>query len=125
MAFVVAIVEDCVEDTFFLKRILAKIRPDCQIDAFKLAEDAITYLKSPGRSPLHVIFLDINMPRMTGFQFLDVYQNLYPELKGNARIVMISHSINPADQWRAQQHPHVHGYLSKPLDLSKVSAVLD
>lgn len=125
MAFSVAIIEDSVEDTFFLTRILGRVRPDCQINAFKLAEEAIIYLKSPGRSPLDVIFLDINMPRMTGFQFLEIYQDLYPELKGNARIVMISHSINPADQWNAQQHPLVHGYLSKPLDYSKICAALE
>lgn len=125
MALAIAIIEDSVEDTFFLKRILAKARPACQINTFKLAEEAIIYLKSPGRSALDVIFLDINMPRMTGFQFLDVYQELYPELKGNARIVMISHSIDPADQRKAQQHPNVHGYLSKPLDHGKISAVLE
>jgi len=125
MAFAVAIVEDSVEDTFFLTRILTKIRPDCQINAFKLAEEAIIYLKSPGRSPVDVIFLDINMPRMTGFQFLDIYQDLYPELKGNARIVMISHSIDPADRRKAQRHPHVHGYLSKPIDHKKIRTFLE
>lgn len=39
--------------------------------AFQMAEDALDYLKSEDKDPIDVIFLDINMPRMNGFEFLE------------------------------------------------------
>ena len=110
-----AIVEDRQEDRFFLNLALLESFPGCKILEFSYAEDALAFLRSPERPRLDAIFVDINMPRMNGFEFVDEYQQLYPELRGETRIILTSSSINPDDWTRADSHPGINGCLEKPV----------
>ena len=70
-----------------------------------------------------IIFLDINMPIMDGFQFLDEFENLSKQIKDNCKVVMLSSSMNPRDIEQAKSNDYVHEYFSKPLkaeDLDKI-----
>ncbi|WP_139925495.1 response regulator [Hymenobacter sp. DG01] len=70
-----------------------------------------------------LIFLDINMPVMNGFEFLDSYSQL-PWVKHRATvIVMLTTSLHSRDLHRAQQLP-VAGFVSKPLTAEKVETIL-
>lgn len=70
-----------------------------------------------------LIFLDINMPVMNGFEFLDSYSQL-PWMKRRATvIVMLTTSLHSRDLQRAQQLP-VAGFVSKPLTAEKVELIL-
>ncbi len=62
-----------------------------------------------------VIFLDIDMPLMDGFQFLDEFDKLSEDIKDKSRIVMLSSSINPQDINRSEKYTYVKKYISKPL----------
>lgn len=62
-----------------------------------------------------LIFLDINMPRMNGWEFLEAYKALHLERK-HIIILMLTTSINPADMKKAQSDENVTGYNSKPLN---------
>jgi CheY-like chemotaxis protein len=62
-----------------------------------------------------VIFLDIDMPLMDGFQFLDEFENLSLVTRKKCRIVMLTSSINPQDFNRSKKYPNVKMYLNKPL----------
>ncbi|MEM6639811.1 MAG: response regulator, partial [Pseudomonadota bacterium] len=66
-------------------------------------------------SGVNIIFVDINLPRMDGFEFADLYQESFPELRSRVRLYMLSGSINPADRVRAEQHPAISGFFEKPL----------
>jgi CheY-like chemotaxis protein len=62
-----------------------------------------------------VIFLDIDMPLMDGFQFLDEFEKLTNTAKKKCKIVMLTSSINPQDFNRSKKYENVKLYLNKPL----------
>ncbi|HEY0897333.1 MAG TPA: response regulator [Sphingobacteriaceae bacterium] len=73
----------------------------------------------------YLIFLDINMPVMSGWSFLDELKKLSIR---NYHVVIISSSVQPSDQERARWYPNVIRYVVKPIDklsLKEVKAFMD
>jgi CheY-like chemotaxis protein len=62
-----------------------------------------------------LIFLDIDMPLMDGFQFLDEFEKLSDSVKNHCKIVMLTSSLNPQDMSKAKKNKFVIKYLNKPL----------
>lgn len=85
------------------------------------AKSAIEFLKNMEKLDVSdkvlpdVIFLDIDMPLMDGFQFLDEFEKLANNTKGKCKIVMLTSSINPQDFNRSKKYDNVKLYLNKPL----------
>ena len=71
-----------------------------------------------------LIFLDINMPAMNGWEFLEKYAILEKEHKGNIVMVMLSTSLNPDDRSKATGMSHISGFESKPLTAQKLDSIL-
>lgn len=86
-----------------------------QIDVATDGVAALDYLRGTEDWP-ELILLDINMPRMDGFEFLDNYANLIAEgSDGKPVIIMLSTSVLRADLERAEADPNVHSFASKPM----------
>lgn len=69
-----------------------------------------------------LILLDINMPVMNGFEFMEAYEGLELPQKQAVVVVMLTTSLNPKDMERLEQMP-IQGYLNKPLTEEAVRAL--
>ena len=113
----VLLVEDDSLNQFLFQKLLKN-----QPFTFEIADDgqvAIEMLKS---KVFHIVFMDINMPVMNGFEFLTAFEQLEIEDRSSVIIVMLTTSMNPEDIKIAQETT-IGGYLNKPLtenDLQKV-----
>lgn len=110
-----------VDDDRFTNLVHTKVieRTDLGVSvrAINNVTDAIAYLtaeKDAGLQP-GIIFLDINMPGLTGWDFMDLYNQLDEQYKANVIVVMLTTSLNPDDYQRAQLDGHIVDFLHKPL----------
>ncbi|MBU1820487.1 MAG: response regulator [Bacteroidetes bacterium] len=62
-----------------------------------------------------IIFLDINMPRIDGFEFLSLFKTLSPDFRKDIKVVILSTSSNPYDQEKAASILPGLAYHTKPL----------
>jgi len=94
-----------------------------QPKTFMRADEALTYiLRNNHSSNSFTLLLDINMPEMNGWQFLDTLQQ--EEIFMNLYIILLTSSVETSDEEQAGKYPLVHAFISKPLDGRKIRTLL-
>ncbi|MFS4415487.1 response regulator [Maribacter sp. 2307ULW6-5] len=114
----ILLVDDSEIDNFIHETLLKKLDVVGSITVKISGGAALEYLKElRGNTPQFpdIIFLDIRMPVMDGFAFMDAYRQLFPAATKPCRVYMLSSSLDPGDRERAAQYHEVCGFLSKPL----------
>jgi CheY-like chemotaxis protein len=87
-------------------------------------KQALDLLMDYKRHPLpDVILLDLNMPIMGGFEFLDAFRELRIPGQAKVKIVILSSSDDPVDIRRASEMG-IHHYITKPVSIDKLGKVL-
>jgi CheY-like chemotaxis protein len=124
----VMIVDDTEVDRFIATRNIKKHGFAEEVIAKESAKAALEYLNqchdNPDNLP-QLIFLDIRMPEMDGFDFLAHYERLPESVKKNCIIMMLSTSLNPDDHARAEQNQYVNQFVNKPLDKEKINTLIN
>ncbi len=71
-----------------------------------------------------IIFLDLNMPMMTGWEFLDEYLKIEKDDPANTMVYIISSSVDPKDLLKINQYPIVKNYILKPITSDDLENIL-
>jgi CheY-like chemotaxis protein len=103
---------------FLNKRILELSGTAGKINIFTAAQRAIEWLKEHSdeeNSWPEIILLDIRMPLMDGFEFLDEFIQLPEKNIRKVKVFMLTSSIDERDRSRSANYPVVYGYYSKPM----------
>ncbi|GAC1441268.1 MAG: response regulator [Sediminibacterium sp.] len=124
--YIVCLVDDDRIYHFTARKMLESTGLTKQIQSFYDGSEAFFYLNDPGNTEQlpDVIFLDINMPVMNGWDFLEVYQQLSKTLPKHIRIYVVSSSVDSADVRRSEIYDTVTGYIIKPVGRNKYEELL-
>lgn len=114
----IVIVDDNELDLYYARLVIERHRPDLQVSCFDNPAAALQAVQSADPPP-DLVLLDINMPGMSGFEFLDAYR------PARAPVAMLTSSPDPVDRERALAHQAVRDYLVKPLDPAALDRLLE
>ena len=109
------------------KRLMREFDFFDDLSVFNNGQDALDHFETQSQSPEtlpSVIFLDLNMPVMNGWEFLEAFLNLPGITTHGITIYIMSSSVDPRDLEKIQAHPYIKNYILKPLtteDLENLS----
>ena len=99
---------------------------DAEIVDFTNPEEAIAYITAAYEQATEenttILLLDINMPQMTGWQFLEWFDTAPPHVKRTISIYMVSSSVDSRDKARAAANPYIKDFFTKPLQAEAITS---
>lgn len=111
------VVDDDPINNKICKYVIQDSIPDADVTSFTEPEKGLAFLKSKLNKPglEAILFLDINMPTMTGWEFMELYDQDSTILKDQISVYILSSSVNPKDWERAKVNRNIIDFLEKPL----------
>lgn len=124
----ILLIDDSEPDNFLHAYLLNKSNKVQTIETVLNVEKGLEYLRETiqnGEVMPDAILLDINMPRLNGWEFLDIILKTeeFQDLK--TKIYMLTTSLNPDDEFKAINVYKLDGYLNKPLTIEHINQIID
>ncbi|MDT8416111.1 MAG: response regulator [Flavobacteriaceae bacterium] len=120
------IIDDVEMDLYISNYVIERNWERSIVQKFPDGLQAIDYLHQhkglPEKLP-DVILLDINMPRMNGFEFLEAFQHFPDSVLRKCKIFVLSSTFDPLEISKAQNHPSVKSFIEKPISLEKLELI--
>ena len=124
MLFIVLIVDDDAAVRFFNTLIVRESNIPGEPLTCKSGEDALHYLDyHTNENNIYLIFLDINMPLMSGWDFVEAIDK--KSYRNKILIVMVTSSIDKKDQIKASSYKLIIGFIEKPITLEDCQKILN
>ncbi len=128
----VLLVDDSIDDNFINTRLLRKTGFTAHVEVMKDGLDALRYLRELADSPEpdenaipRVVFLDIRMPKVDGFEFLAAFEALPESFRRRMVVVILTSSLLTIDRERAAGYSALVHYMIKPLTRQKLEELKD
>jgi len=120
------VIDDSKLDCFIAEKVIRNTGKCESVRSFLQATEALEFIKSNiAEQPTpNIILVDIQMPVMNGFEFVDAFEQLPAEITKNYKIYVISSSINDVDLNRVHNYSSVIQFLNKPLTSNNLSLLL-
>ena len=122
----VLLIDDNDIDNFINERMITTNQFSKMVVVKNSGESALQFLRDNSDKPdilPQIIFLDLNMPVMDGFGFLEAYENLPESILTTCKVIVLSSSISPEDINRASTNQYVVKYVNKPLNEKYLDAI--
>ncbi len=122
------VIDDNKLDCFIEQKIIANTGISDKISLFLEAREALAFIKnsvSDKNGEKIIILVDIQMPLMNGFEFVEAFENLPRDIQDDYLIFMLSSSINENDLNRVRNYKSVKQIISKPLSIKKLAALIE
>jgi CheY-like chemotaxis protein len=122
---VICLIDDDPLNTFAIERLIKKLLVGSIVNVFHEAKNALASLETTAEDEFpHIILLDLYMPEIDGWQFLEQYQQLNLD-KYFSTIYILSSSVDERDIAFAESHGLVQAFLRKPLEKSSLLELLE
>ena len=127
MALSFIIIDDSELDCFIARKIIAHADKNICINPFQNAQHALEFIASnpdDNNGEMTIVLLDLQMPLMNGFEFVDEFEKLPAKVKKTHTIVILSSTRNTNDIYKIQSHKSVHSLMEKPLTMEKLFSLM-
>jgi two-component system, NarL family, nitrate/nitrite response regulator NarL len=115
------LIDDSDIDLFIQRRFLEVYQFSKKLVSYKSAEEALAWLRAiNGEVPPDIIFLDLNMPNVDGFGFLESFKTVPQKIRDKSRIVVLTSSNSQKDRDLAFSYKNVIQFVTKPLKQSDI-----
>ena len=120
----VVLIEDDQAMNYYHQRLFVKQDFADEVLSYHSAVEALAGIKSLQQVARLYIFLDLNMPQMNGWQFIDELEKIKFDTNTQIKLFVLSSSVNPKDMMKAKQNSAVTDYLSKPLSIETITNII-
>jgi len=113
------IIEDNLIDQLVITQLLKKVLEIEQIIIANNGKEGIEWLTTQKKNQSLIILLDIQMPIMNGFEFLDAFEKLNKEIRKEIQIYVLSSTLDPDELEHISKNDNVTGFLNKPFPIEE------